>query len=148
MTEAVAVSEARRAAVDLARTYWRKRLMDFSRRNNLLFYRDLRSGTLDLTERPEALATFMGGELVRFDAPDKETAGRLRRIRDKAVENLEERGLQTLFLAVGLAHWKEPDNGSDGAASVVLVPAARPCGSDGSRRTFAHSETANDAAPG
>ncbi len=42
MTEAVAVSEARRAAVDLARTYWRKRLMDFSRRNNLLFYRDLR----------------------------------------------------------------------------------------------------------
>jgi len=124
MTEAVAVSEQRRAAVDRARTYWRERLMDFSRRNNLLFYRDLRSGTLDLTAMPGVLADFIGGDAVRIDATTKEIGDRLRRIRAKAVENLEERGLETLFVAAGLAHWQEPDGGSDASAPVLLVPAA------------------------
>ncbi|MCC6386894.1 MAG: DUF4011 domain-containing protein [Dehalococcoidia bacterium] len=124
MTEAVAVSEQRRAAVDRARAYWRERLMDFSRRNNLLFYRDLRSGTLELTAMPGVLADFIGGDSVRIDATTKEIGDRLRRIRAKAVENLEERGLATLFVAAGIAHWQEPDGGSDASAPVLLVPAA------------------------
>ena len=42
-------SPERRAAVDRARQHWIGRPVDLSRRNNLLYFRDLKVGTLDLT---------------------------------------------------------------------------------------------------
>ena len=40
-----------RRIVDAARGVWTRRLIDHSRANSLLFYRDLKVGTLDLTAR-------------------------------------------------------------------------------------------------
>ena len=37
------------AKVDAARKEWIAKLVDLSRRNNLLYFRDLKVGTLDLT---------------------------------------------------------------------------------------------------
>jgi hypothetical protein len=37
-----------RHIVDAARSVWTRRLIDYSRTNSLLFYRDLTVGTLDL----------------------------------------------------------------------------------------------------
>jgi hypothetical protein len=45
----VSVSVDRRAAVLKARDIWVGRLVDLSRRNKLLFFRDLKTGTLDLS---------------------------------------------------------------------------------------------------
>src|SRR5690349_17352918 len=42
----------RRAKVDAARQAWIRQLVDMSRRNNLLYFRDLKVGTLDLTNAP------------------------------------------------------------------------------------------------
>jgi hypothetical protein len=43
------VTPERQLKVDVARRAWISRLVDMSRRNNLLFYRDTKTGTLDLT---------------------------------------------------------------------------------------------------
>jgi hypothetical protein len=48
-TATAPVSAARREAVDRARQSWIRKLVDLSRRNNLLYYRPLKTGTLDLT---------------------------------------------------------------------------------------------------
>lgn len=48
---------------------------------------------------------------------------RLRSIRDKAKEFEEERGLQTLYVAVGFASWPAPDGGRSALAPIALVPA-------------------------
>jgi hypothetical protein len=52
-SEIPAVTPERREEVDKAREIWIKKLIDLSRRNNLLFYRDLQTGTLDLSEAPD-----------------------------------------------------------------------------------------------
>src|SRR5688572_22513510 len=56
---------ARRAAVDRARQAWVSRLIDLSQRNNLLYYRPLKVGNLDLTaaDRDE-LAELLSGKTV------------------------------------------------------------------------------------
>jgi hypothetical protein len=48
-TATAPVSAARREAVDRARQSWIRKLIDLSRRNNLMYYRLLKTGTLDLT---------------------------------------------------------------------------------------------------
>src|SRR5262245_56023310 len=40
-----------RRVVDAARGIWIRRLIDYSRGNSLLFYRDLKVGTLDVSSR-------------------------------------------------------------------------------------------------
>jgi len=45
-------------------------------------------------------------------------------IRRRALANLEEKGLNTLFLALGLATWTTEDEGRAPAAAVLLVPVA------------------------
>jgi hypothetical protein len=56
------VSAARREAVDRARQSWSRKLIDLSRRNNLLYYRPLKTGTLDLTSAESSgMATLLSG---------------------------------------------------------------------------------------
>ena len=56
LPESVVVTPERREKVDRAREVWIKKLIDLSRRNNLLFYRDLQTGTLDLSAAsPDAI---------------------------------------------------------------------------------------------
>lgn len=91
---------------------WTASLIDLGGRNNLLRYRDLKAGTLDLTNAsPAAMAALLQGKAIKTSTlfPDPEerqrNVRRLRTIANKAKENFEERGLDTLSIACGLAAW-------------------------------------------
>lgn len=125
-----AISSERRAAVDAARETWIRRLIDLSRRNTLLFHRELKTGMLDFTAAdPGAMAALFAGEGVRLTkllpAQDEAIiASRAQQIRRRALTNLEERGLETLFLALGMAKWPAADGGRPYEAPVLLAPVA------------------------
>src|SRR3954464_12359844 len=79
---------------------WTAALIDLGGRNNLLRYRDLKAGTLDLTNAsPAALAALLQGKAIKtstlFADPEERQRNvrRLRTIANKAKENYEERGL-------------------------------------------------------
>ena len=58
-------SQDRLDAVERVRQGWISRLIDLSRRNNLLYYRDLKTGTLDLSKSdPKAISALMNGDSV------------------------------------------------------------------------------------
>src|SRR3954469_14918639 len=89
---------------------WQRTLVDLGGRNTLLWYRDLPSGTLDLTTaHPGGVAMLMAGrptklsDLVREPAALQEARRRARTIRAKAIELQEERGITAGFIAVGMA---------------------------------------------
>jgi hypothetical protein len=123
----------RRQKVRAAAKAWTDQLVDVTGRNSLLFYKDLKQGTLDVgpvsgaaTATVDAL---LAGTSVRLSAlfPDETAraanAKRARTIRAKAQENFEERGLRTLFLARGMATWINPRGEAIPAAPVLLRPA-------------------------
>jgi hypothetical protein len=115
---------------------WTAQLVDLGGRNNLVHYRDLRQGTLDLTaaaHRP--LSALLQNKTVKVSAlfpdPDERDAllRRARTIHNKAKENFEERGLETLALACGLATWENKRASWEPCAPVLLRQAAlRPLG--------------------
>jgi hypothetical protein len=140
------IDPAQRAAVDAAREIWIRRLIDYSRNNNLLYFRNLKVGSLDLTEQPDAVSRLLAGEELEVDdliddvEPDHEEVQgtplnrngdsrrldvqhRLIAIQRKWLGNREEKGLETLFLALGIATWPAPDHGRPYAAPVLLIPA-------------------------
>jgi very-short-patch-repair endonuclease len=112
---------------------WTGELVDLGGRNTLLYYRDLKQGTLDvgpgsaandvavdelLSSRPVKLSTLFD------DAAIGAAARRARTVKAKAAENFEERGLETLFLAWGMATWPNPRGTATPAAPVLLRQAA------------------------
>ncbi|MFN0150503.1 MAG: AAA domain-containing protein [bacterium] len=136
--------------VEGARDIWIRKLIDHSRRNPLLFFRPLKSGTLELTGIPVAVQRLLSGRAADVEdltppvrltpeqraAPDaaerervlqaeaRETTLRsLVAIQRKALSNLEEKGLETLHLAVGMATWPAPDGGRPYDAPILLLPA-------------------------
>ncbi|MEE9205052.1 MAG: AAA domain-containing protein [Nitrospirales bacterium] len=121
-------SPERRSTVERARESWIRRLIDLSRRNNLLYFRDLKVGTLDLSDHePEAMAMALRGESVFLDrllprADQVSTAARAREIRRRALSNLEERGIETLYIGLGMASWPATDGGRSPESVIVLVP--------------------------
>lgn len=126
---------ARRDGVPHARTDWKQRLTDTSRRNNLLCLRALKVGTLDMTSvLAAAMEPFLQEEPVAFkEFFGREIGGKLakslREIRSRAMVNFEARGLKTLYLAVGIATWTAVDGGRDvdrGAARAGAARGARP----------------------
>src|SRR3954469_19878382 len=142
---APAVSPERRTAVDNARKSWINRLIDPSRRNNLLFFRPLRDRTLDLSSSPEdAIASLINPSMSPVKLADLVNssdlvtqAAKLQEIRKQAIVNQEERGLDTLFLALGMARWPASDDGRDYAAPVLLMPiAVEQTGTDRRRLTL------------
>jgi len=134
-----------RGIVDAARGKWIRRLVDHSRNNSLLFYRDLKVGTLDLTSETEAVRRLLEGKQLTIDAlvsegPRTEDSDPVvrsqaqdearRRVRNalvaiqrKALSNLEEKGIETLHLAMGMATWSASDSGRAYDAPVLLLPA-------------------------
>ena len=121
-------SVTRRSAVDKAREGWIRRLIDLSRRNNLLYFRDLKTGSVDLSQATgQAMVPFLQGEIVALSAfvprdEQVQVAAKIREIRRRALSNLEERGLETLFLAMGMASWDPPDEGRPAEAGILLIP--------------------------
>ncbi len=123
------ITSERRAKVDVARESWIRRLIDLSRRNTLLFHRELKTGMLDLsTAAPSAMRALLAGEgmrIVKLMPPSQDEAviaSRAQRIRRCARTNLEERGIETLFLALGIAKWPAGDGGRPYEAPVLLAP--------------------------
>jgi hypothetical protein len=94
----------------------------------LLYFRDLKTGSLDLSEVSETLMpALMRSEPVRLsdlfgEDEHRTVVGRLLEIRRKAVENLEEKGLDTMHIGLGIATWAASDGGRPPAAPVFLVP--------------------------
>ena len=121
-------------------------------RSPLLYYRDLKTGTLDLTPggddnhvNESAVNSLLAGRKVRLSAlilrdmfgetdPLAEARGRLKRIGRVAQTYLEEKGASTLFLAVGMATW-DVTTGTCPNAPVMLLPlSAKP--EDAAHREF------------
>lgn len=123
-------SERRRGLVRRALDAWKKQLVDLGGRNNLLYYRHLKVGTLDLTAcDPVHLQTLLEGRSVTLSKlfPDPErledARGRARAIHKKALEHYEERGIETLFLAYAMATWTAGIGRGTPRAPVLLRPA-------------------------
>ena len=116
---------------------WQEQLVDTTGRNRLRNYRDLQTGTLDLTPvddngpDPWQLDRLLAGGKVKLKMlfpsheGDNGTFDDARRrfsaIHRKAREHLEEKGIATLFAAIGLAKW-EVDNGTAPNAPIILLP--------------------------
>lgn len=130
------LSEDRLARVKEAVREWASQLVDLSGRNQLLFYRKLKRGTLEFSAtNPQALSDLIAGREVRLsglvgsDDDFSDAIARCRAIHKKAREHLEERGLNTLYMAFGLATWKTESTQSTPAAPVLLRPLTlRPTG--------------------
>ncbi|MEW1954701.1 AAA domain-containing protein [Terrabacter sp. NPDC080008] len=106
---------------------WQRTLVDLGGRNTLLWYRDLPSGTLDLTTaHPGGVSMLLAGrrtrlsDLVREPAAFAEARRRARAIRAKALELREERGIAAGFVAIGMATWSVPRAARPPAAPVLL----------------------------
>lgn len=127
------VGDRRVDLVSRAVKTWTGELVDLGGRNTLLYYRDLKQGTLDIgpgsgasTVAVDALLSSQTVRLsVMFGDPALTAAARrARTVKAKATENYEERGLQTLFLAWGMATWTNSRGAATPAASVLLRQAA------------------------
>src|SRR6476661_4536454 len=106
---------------------WQRTLVDLGGRNTLHWYRDLPSGTLDLTTaHPGGVSMLLAGrrtrlsDLVREPAAFGEARRRARAIRSKAVELREERGIAAGFIAIGMATWSVPRAARPPASPVLL----------------------------
>jgi very-short-patch-repair endonuclease len=122
-------ASSRLAQVRKATKSWTGQLVDLTGRNNLLYYRDLKVGTLSLdpaprqviynalTARPVLLSKLFPDEEAFEDAQK-----RARSVRNKANAHFEERGIETLYLACGMATWSGQKSASTPAAPVLLVP--------------------------
>ncbi len=133
-----------RPIVDAARAVWTRRLIDYPRANSLLFFRDLKVGTLDLAAETDAVDRLLAGDALSVEslasagqraeareaaAAELDTAARqkvrnaLVALQRKALANLEEKGLETLYLALGMATWPAADGGRPYESPILLLPA-------------------------
>jgi len=126
----VEITPKRRDCVDRAREAWVKRLIDLSRRNNLLYFRPLKLGTLALSlTKGSKVADLLRGDTVAVaelvDDPKQELLyPKLLEIWRRSQENAEEKGLATMFVSIGMATWKASDDGRPPEAPILLLPTA------------------------
>ena len=126
LTEGMA---ARLGAVKKASATWTGQLVDLTGRNNLLYFRDLKVGTLPLDDAsPRYIYEALQGKTVQlsklFADPEarEDCVKRARAVHNKSKANYEERGLATLYLACGMATWTAQKSASVPASPVLLVP--------------------------
>src|SRR5215472_6738065 len=106
--------DRRAELIAVAQTHWAAALTDLGGRNTLLYYKDRRSGTLDLAHAdPVAFRHFTESGSIRLTRLFRDVDARadaIRRIQviyRKARELLEERGIRAGYLATGMARWDE-----------------------------------------
>ena len=143
---AKSLSPERVQPLQRAAEQWKRQLVDVSGRNPLLNFRDLRTGTLNLTPAPDLyvlkseLDSLIRGRAVLLsslfptDEGHAESRRRVSAIHRQAQATLDEKGINTLFVTVGLATW-EVDNKSQPNSPVVLIPITI-TPSDAARRDF------------
>jgi hypothetical protein len=112
MTESL--DSRRLELVSSAQKQWVAALTDLGGRNTLLYYKDRRAATLDLTHADaDAMDRFTRTGSIRLtrlfsDADLRADAiRRMQAIHRKARELLEERGIRAGYLALGMARWDE-----------------------------------------
>ena len=127
MTDQTAPVEERVARVRAAVTTWTHHLVDLGGRNTLLWYRDLPTGTLELTSaHPSGIAMLLAGrptrlsDLFRERTAFEEARRRARAVARKTREMREERGIATGFVAIGMATWNARRAARPPAAPVLL----------------------------
>lgn len=105
---------SRSRCVARATRLWIDQLTDLSGRNNLLYYKDRKRGTLDLdTAEAEPQERLLAGKTVRLSRlfPDAErrtdAVRRAQAIHKKIREFDEERGINTGYVVSGIATWRE-----------------------------------------
>lgn len=108
---------------------WIQDLTDLSRRNNLLYYKDLKVGTLNLNNYvPEFLEDLLRGnkisinDLLSLKDNDSEVYRKIKLIHKRSKQNLEERGIDTLLIAYGFVTWKPESDNQPINAPLVLIP--------------------------
>ncbi len=131
------LSTARIETVGRATKRWQLELIDTTGRNRLRRYNDLKTSTLALTpgrpygpdarvlnqllaDKPVNLSDLfpnVSGDLAAFN----DARRRLAAIHKMHLTNREEKGIETLFAAIGLATWKV-DSGTLPNAPVILLP--------------------------
>lgn len=134
-------SDPRADRVRSAVSAWTRQLVDLGGPNTLLWYRDLPTGTFDLTTaHPGGVAMLMTGRSTRLSSLLREPAAlaegrrRVRAIAHTARELREERGLEAAFAAFGMASWQLP--GPAGHSRMPCAPvllralSLRPTGPD------------------
>ena len=131
---------------------WKKKLLDLSKRNNLLNFRTTRRGTLKIVfpDFDELYTSLTDGDELQFAKPSqeeefdlfgeegggnpdftikstsatlKEESTSLRGLRRRAKTIMEEQGINVLYVAFGIVRWKETEDASqDYSSPLVLVP--------------------------
>jgi len=107
--------DRRLSLVKSAVQQWTERLLDLGGRNTLLYFKELRAGTLDLSSSENSALTrlIVKGQTValhslfRDGELQADAIKRARTIYRKAQELFEERGIRTLYLGAGFATWEE-----------------------------------------
>ncbi|HLZ24877.1 MAG TPA: DUF4011 domain-containing protein [Ktedonobacterales bacterium] len=118
-------------AVDEKLNSWRNDLLDMSRRNSLLYFSSTgRTSSVQFrVDADELFRKLVYGKNPSVLTPEATTLEpddfpkRLERLRTKAREALNDRGMQVLYVAFGLLEWKETPTSDDTIRSpLVLVP--------------------------
>lgn len=127
-------SSARASRVRRAAEVWKGQLVDLGGRNTLLYYKDLKQGTLDIGPKSGAaqhvVDSLLGTNVVRLSAifPDPErlaiAATKARTVAAKARAMFEERGLRTQYLAWGMATWTTATEAPTPAAPILMASMA------------------------
>ncbi|MFM9055483.1 MAG: DUF4011 domain-containing protein [Bacteroidota bacterium] len=114
--------------IDKNRQSWIARLIDTTRRNNLLFFAPEptervfpldRLGS-DALERLMRLESLNPNNLMKEEG-EKKTLSSLKQIARRSKSNEEERSIKTLYLARGLFRWPAGDGGKDFCAPALLL---------------------------
>lgn len=121
------VSDVRKRLVADAVRHWHTQSVDLSGRNRLLYYRPLKVGTLDLDSADEqSLRGLLTGAKKRLSHlyPDQtefdDAVRRCRAIRARATQSQEEKGIDTLRIALGMVTWDSESTGSEPQAPLLL----------------------------
>lgn len=129
---------------------WISALVDTSRRNNLLYLTTGRSDRyLSIGGiQDSVIGELLSGKSLQLKRIETEEdidtlEQKLGRIVRKAQENLEEKGLQTLYLTLGAVSWPSEDKGRDYFAPALLLPLQWT--QDRTRRLLFSVEWAQDA---
>lgn len=112
---------------------WKEALSDLSKRNRLLYFKKDKLATVEVSCPVEDLYDKL--VVARQGIPisslqtvhtEIELLKRLKKLRQVANSTLEEKGINSLFVAVGMLHWNsESDKSQDSFASpILLVPAS------------------------
>lgn len=114
---------------------WADRLIDTSRRNPLLYFRETKTTALFIPDQEKVTKLFQGRSLSPSDLEGlpllkAQTGSRsvedissvFRNLQRRALLDREEKGVETLAVGTGFATWESMDGGRNPRAPVVLLP--------------------------